>query len=242
MTKPSPSPKRIFKSSLYGQFARIGKALASAPRLELMELLAQGERNVEALATEAGLTVANTSQHLQVLRQAGLVAVRREGLFVRYCVADVEVVRLLLALRTVAEQRLAEVDHVVRDFFGRRDEFQPVAFKELIARAGSGEVVVLDVRPALEYQAGHIAGSISLPVSELKRRLRELPRRQEYVAYCRGPYCVYADEAVKMLRANGRRARRLAGGYPEWLAASLPVEPRAASARPPRRRIGATND
>ncbi len=226
MNRASRVRKRAFKSALYEQFARIGKALASGPRLELMELLAQGERSVEALAEEAGLTVANASRHLQVLRQAGLVAGRREGLFVRYTLSEAGVIPLLLALRTVGEHCVAEVDRTVRDFFGRRDDLEPVTPEELLRRTRSGEVVVLDVRPALEYAAGHIAGAVSMPVTELERRLRELPRSREYVAYCRGPYCVYADEAVDLLRAHGRKARRLVGGYPDWLAAGRPVQRR----------------
>lgn len=215
--------KRDFKDRLYGEFARIGKALASPHRLEILEVLAQGERSVESLASETGLSIANASRHLQQLRQAQLVLARREGLFVHYRLAGPEVVTLVVALRHTAEQHLAEVDRVVRDFLGERDDFEPVTPDELSRRMTNGEVVVLDVRPALEYAAGHIAGAHSVPVSDISARLAELPHGKEYVAYCRGPYCVYADEAVAVLRANGRKAQRLTEGYPEWWLSGRPV-------------------
>jgi rhodanese-related sulfurtransferase/biotin operon repressor len=214
---------RAFKDRLYGQLARIGKALGSPHRLELLELLAQGERSVDALAGEMGISKANASQHLQTLRAAGLVESRKQGLFVHYRVADASVFEVSRAIRTTAERRLAELDRIVRDYFGARSDPKPVAMTELLRRSRSGRVVVLDTRPAREYAAGHIAGATSLPVEELKRRLGELPRSKEYVAYCRGPYCVYADRAVELLRASGRRARRLEGGFPEWRAAGMPV-------------------
>jgi len=215
---------RVFKDRLYGQFARIGKALGNPHRLELLELLAQSERTVDALATESGLSMANASQHLQVLREAGLVESRKEGLFVHYRLADPSVFELCRALRTVAEQRLAELERLVRDHFGDRSEPEPVPMNELLERARNGEVVILDTRPAHEFAAGHIAGALSVPVEEMQQRLRKLPKSKEYVAYCRGPYCIYADRAVELLRANGRRARRLLDGFPEWKAAGLPVE------------------
>ena len=215
---------RIFKDRLYGQFARIGKALGNPHRLELLELLAQGERTVDALATESGLTMANASQHLQALREAGLVESRKEGLFVHYRLADPAVFELSKSLRTVAEKRLAELDRLVREHFGDRSDPEPVAMKELLARARKGDVVILDTRPAHEFAAGHIAGALSVPIEDLQERLRKLPKTKEYVAYCRGPYCIYADRAVKLLRKNGRRARRLTDGFPEWKAAGLPVE------------------
>lgn len=215
--------KRDFKDRLYAEFARIGKSLASPHRLEILEVLAQGERTVESVATEAGLSVANASRHLQQLRQAQLVLARRERLFVLYRVAGPEVVSLMLALRHAAEQHLAEVDRVVRDFLGERDDFEPVTPDELARRMTNGEVVVLDVRPEQEYAAGHIAGAHSVPVSDISARLAELPREKEYVAYCRGPYCVYADEAVAVLRANGLKAQRLIEGYPEWWLSGRPV-------------------
>jgi rhodanese-related sulfurtransferase/DNA-binding transcriptional ArsR family regulator len=215
--------KRDFKDRLYAEFARIGKAIASPHRLEILEILAQGERTVESLAAETGLSVANASRHLQQLRQAQLVLARREGLFVHYRLTGREVVSLVLALRHTAERHLAEVDRVVRDFFGDRDGFEPVTPDELAQRMMNGEVVVLDVRPEQEYAAGHIAGARSMPVTDILTRLGELPRDKEYVAYCRGPYCVYADEAVAVLRANGRTAHRLTDGYPEWWLAGRPV-------------------
>jgi rhodanese-related sulfurtransferase/DNA-binding transcriptional ArsR family regulator len=216
--------KRDFKDRLYAEFARIGKAMASPHRLEILEVLAQGERTVESLAAETGLSVANASRHLQQLRQAQLVLTRREGLFVHYRLAGAEVVGLMLALRHAAEEHLAEVDRVVRDFLGERDGFQPVTPDELAHLLSSGEIVILDVRPEQEYTAGHIAGARSMPVDDIKARLDELPRDREYVAYCRGPYCVYADEAVALLRANGREATRLSDGYPEWWLAGRPVQ------------------
>jgi rhodanese-related sulfurtransferase/DNA-binding MarR family transcriptional regulator len=221
---PGPrDPHREFKDRLYGQFARIGKALSSPHRLEILELLAQRERSVESLATEIGLSLANTSQHLQTLRQAALVDSRKEGLFVHYRLAGGEVFELSKILRTVAERRLAELERLVREHFGDRADAEAVPMGELLKRARSKQVVILDTRPASEYVAGHIAGAISVPVDDLQRRLEKLGKGKEYVAYCRGPYCVYADRAVALLRANGRRARRLLDGFPEWRAAGLPV-------------------
>jgi rhodanese-related sulfurtransferase/DNA-binding transcriptional ArsR family regulator len=215
---------RAFKDRLYGQFARIGKALGNPHRLELIELLAQGERTVDALATESGLSMANASQHLQALREAGLVESRKKGLFVHYRLAAPSVFELSRALRTVAEQRLAELERLVRDHFGDRSEPEPVPMKELLERVREEDIVILDARPAHEFAAGHIAGALSVPVEEMQQRLRKLPKNKEYVAYCRGPYCIYADRAVEVLRANGRRARRLRDGFPEWKAAGFPVE------------------
>lgn len=222
---------RVFKDRLYGQFARIGKALASPARLELLELLAQSERSVDALAGEAGLSLANASQHLQVLREAGLVERRKQGLFVHYQLADESIFDLSAALRTVAERRLSDLERLVREHFGERSDAEPVAMDELLERMRKQEVVVLDTRPEVEFASGHIAGAISVPVNELQKRLRKLPRNKEYVAYCRGPYCVYADRAVALLREHGRRAQRLAAGFPEWKAAGLPIEAQAVHAR-----------
>lgn len=214
---------RQFKDRLYGQLARLGKALASPHRLEVLELLAQGERTVDSLATEMGLSLANTSQHLQALKQAALVDSRKDGLFVHYRLADPNVFELSRVIRSVAEARLAEFERLVREHFGERNDAEPVRMDELLERARSQRVVILDTRPASEYVAGHIAGAISVPVDELQRRLKALTRGKEYVAYCRGPYCVYADLAVEILRANGRRARRLLEGFPEWRSAGHPV-------------------
>ena len=218
------SAHREFKDRLYGQFARIGKALASPHRLELLELLAQGERTVDSLATEMGLSLANTSQHLQALRQAALVESRKDGLFVSYRLSDPTVFDLCAAIRKVAEHQLADLERLVREHFGDRSDAEAVEMKELLRRARSKRVVVLDTRPSGEYAGGHIAGAISVPVDDLQRRLRHFPKGKEYVAYCRGPYCVYADRAVEILRLNGRKARRLREGFPEWRAAGLPVE------------------
>jgi DNA-binding transcriptional ArsR family regulator/rhodanese-related sulfurtransferase len=214
---------RAFKDRLYGQLARLGKALANPHRLEILELLAQGERTVESLATEMELSLANTSQHLQALKQAALVESRKDGLFVHYRLADPDVFELSKVIRSVAERRLADFDRLVEAHFGDRDVGQPVAMDELLKLLRSKRVVIVDTRPAGEYAAGHIAGAISVPVDDLHRRLKELTKGKDYVAYCRGPYCVYADRAVEILRANGRRARRLFEGFPEWRSAGLPV-------------------
>lgn len=214
---------REFKDRLYGQFARIGKALSSPHRLEILELLAQSERTVDSLAIEIGVSLANASQHLQALRQAALVDSRKDGLFVYYRLAGPEVFELSKVLRTVAEGRLAEFERLVREHFGDRGDAEAVPMTELLKRARSKQVVILDTRPASEYVAGHIPGAISVPVDELQQRLQQLTKGKEYVAYCRGPYCVYADRAVELLRAHGRRARRLLDGFPEWRAAGLPV-------------------
>lgn len=215
---------REFKNRLYAQFARIGKALASPHRLELLELLGQAERTVESLAQELGISIASVSQHLQALRQAALVESRKQGLFVYYRLADPAIADLCRALRIVSERRLADLDRIVRSHFGERVGAEPVSMPELLKRSRSAGVVILDTRPPNEYEAGHIAGAISMPVDELRRRLKELPKDKDYVAYCRGPYCVYADQAVEFLEAKGRRARRLLEGFPDWRAAGLPIE------------------
>ena len=215
---------RTFKNRLYAQFARVGKAIASPHRLELLELLGQGERTVESLAAELETSVANVSQHLKALRQAALVETRKQGQFVHYRLADTAISDLCRVVRMVSERRLAELDRVVRDHFGDRSQTEPVSISELLKRARSPEVVILDTRPVTEYEAGHIAGAVSMPVDQLRRRLQQLPKNKEYVAYCRGPYCVYADQAVVLLQSKGRRARRLLEGFPEWRAAGLAVE------------------
>ena len=229
------STPREFKVRLYAQFARVGKALGSPHRIEMLELLAQGERTVDSLATEIGLSLANTSQHLQALRQAALVDSRKEGLFVYYRLADPAVFELCRATRRVAERRLAELERLVKQHFGDRSKPEPVRMRDLLERARSGDVIVLDARPANEYQAGHIAGAISVPIDELQDRLRWLPRDKEFVAYCRGPYCVYADRAVELLLKSRRRARRLAEGFPDWRAAGLPITLGDAAAKRPAR-------
>src|SRR5262245_20321546 len=224
------SAHREFKDGLYAQLARIGKAVGSPHRIEMLELLAQGERTVDSLATEIGLSLANASQHLQTLRQAALVETRKEGLNVYYRLAEPAVFELCSAVRSVAERRLADLERLVAEHFGDRAQPEPVDMRDLLRRARSNEVIVLDARPVSEYGAGHIAGAISVPVDELQSRLRSLPSDKEYVAYCRGPYCVYADRAVELLLKSRRRARRLSGGFPEWRAAGFPVERGAAPA------------
>ena len=208
--------KRDFKDALFGEFARIGKAVASGRRLEILDLLAQGERSVEDLAEETSQSVANTSQHLQVLKQAQLVEPRRSGTFIRYRLADEKVILLCVALREVAEARLADVGRLVDTYLEGRNTLQGIDSSELRRRIKEGGTVVLDVRPATEYQAGHIAGARSIPVSELSERLKELPKSKTVVAYCRGPYCVFADEAAALLSRKGYKALRLEGGFPEW--------------------------
>lgn len=212
------------KSRLFEQLARVGTALASAGRLQLLELLAQGERSVDALAAMTGLSVANCSKHLQALRQAGLVTARKAGLRVFYAIAGDDVVALYAALHRVAENRVAEVERLLRTWLAHRDELEPVAPGELMDRAKKGLVTVLDVRPAEEYTAGHLPGAINIPVDQLGSRLKRLPKRKEIVAYCRGPYCLMSFDAVTTLRRRGLRARRLRDGFPEWRAAGLPVE------------------
>lgn len=215
---------RDFKDALYAEFSRIGRALANPHRLEFLDLLAQREWSVDELAREAHLSVANTSQHLQVLRSAQLVSARREGLFVYYRLSDERVYRLWMAMREVGETRLAEIDRIVESFLGKRDDLAPIDAETLLERLRDEDVVVLDVRPPAEYEAGHVAGARSIPVDELESRLGELDRGREIVAYCRGPYCVFADEAVDLLSARGYQARRYVHGFPEWQLAGLPVE------------------
>ena len=215
---------RAAKTALFDEFARVAKALASGRRIELVDVLANGERTVEALAGEVGLSVANTSQHLQILRQAGLVGSRRQGTSVHYRLAGPEVFELWRTLRTLAASRLAEVERLTAAYLGGRDDLEPVTREELARRLEDGDdLVVLDVRPAAEYAAGHLPGAVSIPVGELRRRLAELPADREVVAYCRGPYCAFAHEAVELLRDEGFAARRLEDGLPEWQAARLAV-------------------
>jgi rhodanese-related sulfurtransferase/DNA-binding transcriptional ArsR family regulator len=214
---------REFKDQLYGQFARVGKALASPQRLELLDLLAQGERTVEDLAREAALSIANTSQHLRLLREARLVESRKAGLYVYYRLADPSVFALWRALRAVGETQLAEIDRLVETYMHYPEDLEPLSREDLVRRLSEGDTILLDVRPALEYRQGHISGARSLPVEQMEARLRELDPTRAIVAYCRGPYCLFADEAVTLLRANGFSARRYREGYPEWAAAGLPT-------------------
>jgi rhodanese-related sulfurtransferase len=215
---------RRFKDAIYEQFARIGSAVGSPRRLELLDLLCQGPRTVEALARQAGQSLANTSHHLQVLRAARLVEAEKEGLFVTYRLAGEEVCTFFQALRGLAESRLAEIERITRTFLEERGALEPVARDLLLERVRGGEVTVLDVRPREEFEAGHIPGAMSVPLEELERRLSELPQEREIVAYCRGPYCVMSIEAVALLKARGFTAVRMEDGVLEWRAHDWPIE------------------
>lgn len=211
------------RAALHSQFARIGKAVASPRRIELLELLCQGERSVEALARATGMGITNTSQHLQVLRASGLVATRREGTRIHYRAADEAVCGLISELGAVARARLVEVERLASDYLEGPEDLEPVTRRELLRRLSRRDVVVVDVRPKVEYEIGHIRGAVSIPLADLRRRLRELPKTALIVAYCRGPYCVLAPQALTLLRSRGFRARRLEDGLPEWRAAGLPI-------------------
>lgn len=215
---------REFKNLLYEQFARVGKAIANPHRLELLDLLAQGERTVEDLAREMELPIANTSQHLQALRRAQLVEVRRQGSYAYYRLAGDRVFRLWQTVREIGEEQLAEVDRLVETYLDDREGLEMIDASTLLQLMREDQVVVLDVRPEEEFAAGHISGARSVPLPDLEQRLAELSPQQEFVAYCRGPYCVFSDEAVSLLTAHGYRARRLAIGLPDWRSAGLPVE------------------
>jgi rhodanese-related sulfurtransferase/DNA-binding transcriptional ArsR family regulator len=221
MTKSSDAEH---KTRLYESIGRVALALGSAARLQILEFVAQGERSVDALAAMTGLTVANTSKHLQALRQAGLVSARKDGLRVYYSIAGDDVAALLSALREVSEHRVAEVEKLLRTWLAHRDEMEAVPAREVLGRAKKGLVVVLDVRPPEEYSAGHLPGAVNIPIHALEKRLNELPKRKEVIAYCRGPYCLLSYDAVSLLRKKGIKARRLEAGMPEWRAAGLPVE------------------
>jgi len=215
---------REFKDRLFEQFARIGKALASPKRLEILDLLVQGERTVEEIARETAMPMANASQHLQTLKGSRIVESRREGLYAYYRLADEKVFRAWRAVRDLGEARLAEVDQVVQTYLNDRDVLEAVDAVGLMERLAEGSVVVLDMRPKEEYRAGHVRGALSVPVDSLEAALQVLPKDKEIIAYCRGPYCVFSDEAVRVLRAKGYRASRLTEGFPEWRAAGYPVE------------------
>ena len=213
-----------FKHDLFAQFARVGKALSNGNRLELLEFLAQGERSVEQLSKVAGLSVANTSQHLQQLRHAGMVTCRKQGLKVYYNISGDDVINLLAALRAVAERHVTDVQYLLNTYLTVKDNLEPIPRAELLERAHAGLITVLDVRPPEEYAAGHVPGAVNIPLQELEKRLEELGGNQEIVAYCRGPHCVLAFDAVARLREKGINARRLEDGYPEWKTAGLPIE------------------
>lgn len=231
-------PHREFKDRLYGQFARIGHALGSPKRLELLDLLAQGEKTVEQLAEGSAMSIKNTSAHLRALREARLVATRRDGTFINYRLADERVGALVRGVQEVGHRQLAEVEQVTRLYLHDRDELEPVTLSELQRLMRDDRVTVIDVRPREEYEAGHIPGAISIPLAEVKRRSAELPKRREVIAYCRGPYCVYSLEAVTLLRQRGLRARRADQGLPDWRARGWPVA--VGSQTTPPRRLGRT--
>lgn len=218
-------PDHAIKIELFDQFARVGQALASGRRVEIVDVLANGERTVEELARQVAMSVANTSRHLQVLKDAGVVTATRDGTRVRYRLASPLVYQFWVALRSLAAERLPGVQGLVEAYLGSREGLEPISGGELLSRLQSGEqLVVLDVRPAEEYRAAHLPGAISIPLAALEQRLRELPREGEIVAYCRGPYCAFAPEAVRTLRENGYAARHLRDGLPEWEFAGNGIE------------------
>jgi len=219
-----PTDHRVFKDALYAQFARIGHAASSPKRLELLDLLSQGEKTVEQLADQTATAVKNTSAHLRALRQARLVETRRDGTYVWYRLADEGVAAFLLALQALGRHRYAEVREVAESYLERRDTLEPIPPQELRRRLDAGDVTLIDVRPADEFAAGHIPGALSVPVAELANRLPELPKRKEIVAYCRGPYCVFAVTAIELLRQRGYSARRLIESIPGWRARGYPVD------------------
>jgi len=216
--------KNEFKQRLLEQFAKVGKALSSPSRLEILEFLAQSEKSVENLAILTGLSFANTSQHLQQLRHAGMVTARKEGQRVFYSLADEAAIDLLNMLRSIAEKNLAEVDQLINSYLKVKDSLEPVEAEDLLERIKDGLVIVLDVRPADEYAAGHVPGSINVPVKELEKQIKKMDNKKEIIAYCRGPYCVLSYDTVALLRTKGFKARRLKDGMPEWKRAGLPVE------------------
>lgn len=219
-----------FKKELFAQFAQVGKSLSNGNRLELLEFLAQGERNVDDLAKISGLTVANTSQHLQSLRQSGLVKSKSVGQKAIYSLSDYSVVALLALLREIAEKNLAEIQILVANYLASKDELEPISRDELLKRANKGTVTVVDVRPESEYQSGHLPNSKNIPLSDLINKLNNLPKSKEVIAYCRGPHCILAFDAVAQLRSKGYKARRLEDGFPEWKQEGFPIEEGLSSA------------
>ncbi len=213
-----------FKKDLFAQFAQVGKSLGNGNRLELLEFLAQGERTVDELSKVSGISVSNTSQHLQGLRRSGLVKSRAEGQKSYYRISDYSVVALLALMRKIAEDNIAEIQILIADYLSSKDNLEPISRDELLKRANKGTITVLDVRPEQEFESGHLPSAINIQLSELKNEIKRLPRKKEVVAYCRGPFCILAFEAVKQLRSNGYKARRLEDGFPEWKLDGLPVE------------------
>lgn len=216
--------KRTFKDRVYDELAKITKALANPHRLEIIELLAQGDYSVEQISIQTNLSVANASQHLQVLKTAQLVDITRNGNFIHYRLANTNVFKAWKALRDLGVERIAAVEKLVKDFRKSRFQLESVTIDELMSKLNSGKVTILDVRPESEFKSGHIANSISIPFDQLARRLKELPKRNEIIAYCRGPFCVYADDAVSLLNKCGYKAKRLEEGYPDWQIMGLPVQ------------------
>ena len=216
--------KREFKDNVYSELAKVTKSMANPHRLEIIELLAQGEFSVEQIAEQTNLTIANASQHLQVLKVAQLVDINRQGNFIFYRLSNSNVFKAWKALRELGVERISAIEKVVKEFRKSKLDFESVTIDELIERIESGKVTILDVRPESEYKQGHIANAISIPIQELSKRLKELPKRAEIVAYCRGPFCVYADEAVAILNKAGYKATRLEEGFPDWKLQDLPIE------------------
>lgn len=216
--------KRQFKDKVYSELAKITKSMANAHRMEIIELLAQGEFSVEQIAEQTNLSIANASQHLQVLKTAQLVEINRQGNFIFYRLSNDNVFKAWKALRTLGVERITAIEKVVKEFRKSKFDFETVTIDELIQKIESGKVTILDVRPESEYNQGHIAGAISIPIDELAKRLKELPKRGEIIAYCRGPFCVYADDAVSLLSKAGYKAKRLEEGYPDWKLKELPIE------------------
>jgi rhodanese-related sulfurtransferase/predicted transcriptional regulator len=216
--------KRIFKEKVYSLLAKMIQAMANPRRLEIIDLLGQGEKSVDQLARETHMAVANASQHLQVLKAANLVDIRREGNFIYYRLAHEEIYKSWQTMRQLGLERIAEMEKIIKEFREKRNVLEEVKINELVTRLNSRNIVLLDVRPADEYETGHIPEAINIPVDELAKQLKKLPKNKEYVAYCRGPFCVFADEAVSLLIKKGFRAKRLAEGFPDWKLKGLPVE------------------
>ena len=216
--------KREFKNKVYEELAKITKALANPHRLEIIELLAQGEFSVEQIASQTSLSVANASQHLQVLKASQLVEITRQGNFIHYRLANTNVFKAWKALRELGVERIATIEKLVRDFRQSKFKFESVTIDQLIKKIESGKITILDVRPEAEFNSGHIANAVSIPIDQLPKRLKELPKRNEIITYCRGPFCVYADEAVALLNKAGYKAIRLEEGFPDWQLEGHPIE------------------